>query len=79
MTLLSEPNRSEQFKVPLTARELDVLVRMVAGRSNAQIAVDLDFSLATIRRETTSIYRKFGVVNRAEAAAEAVARGLVSV
>ena len=79
MTLLSEPNRFEQFQVPLTARELDVLVRMVAGRSNAQIAVDLNFSLATIRRETTSIYRKFGVVNRAEAAAEAVARGLVSV
>jgi DNA-binding CsgD family transcriptional regulator len=61
----------------LTDREVEVLQRMIAGRSNAQIAVDLHYSLATIRRETSSIYRKLHVTNRAEAAAAAVKYGII--
>lgn len=64
-------------QLDLTAREAEVLQRMIAGRSNAQIAVDLHYSLATIRRETSSIYRKLNVTNRAEAAAAAVKYGIV--
>ncbi len=71
------PATTHRVRLDLTERELEVLQRMVAGRSNSQIAVDLHYSLATIRRETSSIYRKLNVSNRAEAAAAAVKLGVV--
>ena len=62
----------------LTDRELAVLRGIVAGKTNPAIAVDLAFSLSTIRNDTTEIFRKLGVTKRRDAAAKAVAVGLVA-
>jgi DNA-binding CsgD family transcriptional regulator len=61
----------------LTDRELAVLSGIVAGKTNPAIAAELAFSLSTIRNDTTEIFRKLGVTRRREAAAKAVAVGLV--
>ena len=62
----------------LTARELDVLRLLAAGRTNAEIAEALFVSLATARTHVANIYRKLGVANRAEAADYAHRHGLLS-
>ncbi len=64
-------------RVQLTARQVQVLRGLAAGRSNGQLALDLAFSLATIRRETSAIYRMLKVSNRAEAVNEAHRLGLI--
>lgn len=64
-------------RVQLTARQVAVLRGLAAGRSNSQLALDLRFSLATIRRETSAIYRMLRVNNRAEAVNEAHRLGLI--
>ena len=61
----------------LTDRELQVLRMLVDGATNPEIAKVLSYSPSTIRNDVTSIYRKFGVRNRPEAAARASALGLV--
>lgn len=60
-----------------TDRELEILRHLVDGKTNAEIAVALALSPKTVMHHTTNIYRKLGVRGRAEAAAVAVARGLV--
>jgi DNA-binding CsgD family transcriptional regulator len=62
---------------PLTARELDVLVLVVKGRSNREIAEELVLSPRTVERHLENLYRKTNTRNRAEAAAYAVANGVV--
>jgi pimeloyl-ACP methyl ester carboxylesterase/DNA-binding CsgD family transcriptional regulator len=55
----------------LTARELEVLRLLTAGRTNQQIADELVISLNTVYRHVNHIYAKTGVANRAEAASYA--------
>jgi DNA-binding CsgD family transcriptional regulator len=61
----------------LTERELDVLRLIAEGATNIEIAARLCFSTSTIRNDTTSIYRKLAVKGRPEAAARAIAMGIV--
>jgi ATP/maltotriose-dependent transcriptional regulator MalT len=61
----------------LTARELEVLCLLVAGRSNPQIAEELFISPRTAQTHVTNILAKLGVATRAEAAATAVRDRLV--
>ncbi|MEN9505414.1 MAG: hypothetical protein RI958_1340 [Actinomycetota bacterium] len=65
--------------VRLTARELQVLTLLAAGSTNPQIAVQLAHSVATVRADTISIYRKLGAKGRAEASARAQALGLIGI
>ncbi|MCW3008781.1 MAG: transcriptional regulator, LuxR family [Solirubrobacterales bacterium] len=51
---------------PLTAREGDVLALLQEGRSNAQIAVQLQVGVETVRTHARNIYRKLGVRTRRE-------------
>ena len=60
----------------LSARELEVLRLLAAGRSNQQIADELVISLNTVNRHVSNIYAKIGAANRAEAASYATRRGL---
>lgn len=60
----------------LTDRERQVLRMLVDGATNPEIAKVLSYSPSTIRNDVTSIYRKFGVRSRPEAAARAIALGL---
>ena len=61
----------------LSAREVEVLRLVAAGKSNQQIADELVISLNTVNRHVSNIYAKTGAANRAEAAAYATRRGLV--
>ena len=53
----------------LTARELQVLRLVAAGKSNREIAVELFISDHTARRHLQNIFRKVGVSSRAAATA----------
>jgi DNA-binding NarL/FixJ family response regulator len=50
----------------LTPRESDVLERLRAGDSNAQIAAVLHVSVETVRTHARRVYRKLGVKTRRE-------------
>jgi DNA-binding NarL/FixJ family response regulator len=62
---------------PLTARELRVLERIVAGRANKEIAGDLDISEATVKTHINNLLSKLGVSDRTQAATVAIQRGIV--
>ncbi len=61
----------------LTTRELEVLRRIVAGRSNKEIGSDLHISEATVKTHINSILSKLGVNDRTQAATSALQRGIV--
>jgi two-component system NarL family response regulator len=61
----------------LTAREQDVLERIVAGRSNKEIASDLRISEATVKTHINSLLGKLGVGDRTHAATVALQRGII--
>ena len=60
----------------LSAREAEVLELIQKGRSNAQIAHELQLGLETVRTHARNIYRKLGVTGgRKELAAAPIVRG----
>ena len=61
----------------LTARELTTLERIVAGRSNKEIASDLHISEPTVKSHVNSLLGKLGAEDRTQAAIIAVQRGFV--
>ena len=61
----------------LTARELCVLERIVAGRANKDIASDLHISETTVKSHVNSLLGKLGVADRTHAATLALQRGIV--
>jgi DNA-binding CsgD family transcriptional regulator/pimeloyl-ACP methyl ester carboxylesterase len=60
----------------LSAREVEVLSLIAAGKSNPQIADELVLSINTVQRHVSNILAKTGLANRAEAAAYAARHGL---
>ena len=62
---------------PLSEREREVLTLMAAGETNAEIAARLYLSPHTIKEHASSVYRKLGVRNRAEAVRQAERLGLL--
>jgi DNA-binding NarL/FixJ family response regulator len=60
----------------LTARELEVLQLVAAGRSNRDIAAELFISAKTASVHVSNILGKLGVASRGEAAATAYREGL---
>ena len=61
----------------LTARELEVLGMLAAGRSNKEIALRLSITETTVKSHLRSIFTKLGVLSRTEAVTVAGRRGLV--
>lgn len=61
----------------LSAREVEVLRLVAAGRSNPEIAQDLSISPRTVTTHLTHIFAKLDVDGRAEATALAVRHGLI--
>ena len=57
--------------------EQQILRMLVAGDSNSQISSQLYISSTTVKRKLRKIFAKLNVQTRAQAAAEAVRRGLV--
>jgi DNA-binding NarL/FixJ family response regulator len=61
----------------LTDREAEVLRRMVAGRSNKEIAADLHITEGTVKTHVNHVLDKLGVHDRTQAVTTAISRGLV--
>lgn len=61
----------------LTTREAEVLVRLAQGRSNPEIAAELQLSRKTVSSHLEHIYTKLGVKTRTEAALFAMRHGLI--
>ena len=53
----------------LTRRELEVLADLAAGRTNKQIARELDVSLNTVKFHVRNLFQKLGVNSRSQAIA----------
>lgn len=75
---VTERKLHELVPDPLTPRELAVLRRIAAKRTNRQVAEDLAYSLGTVKLSVQNIIAKLGVENRQRAAVRAVEIGLVA-
>jgi DNA-binding NarL/FixJ family response regulator len=56
----------------LSRREVEVLARLVEGRSNREIGADLGIEESTVRNHVARLLMKLGVENRVQAAVRAV-------
>lgn len=61
----------------LTVREMNVLVNLVQGMTNEEIALVLHISVHTVKAHLEAIYEKLAVCNRVQAAMKAVSLGLI--
>jgi len=75
---LSSHSEGENFFLPLTARELEVLNCMVEGNTNRKIANKLGISEQTIKHYVSSILRKLNSNARTEAVVKAIRRGIIT-
>jgi DNA-binding NarL/FixJ family response regulator len=60
----------------LTMREREILDLVARGRSNQQIAAQLDLSIKTVRNHVSSVFTKIQVVDRAQAIVKAREAGI---
>lgn len=74
---LSHGSRSDA-NLGLTPRQRDVLRLILDGRSNKEIARDLELSVATVKAHVGAAYRALEVTTRAQATAKAQRIGLFS-
>jgi DNA-binding NarL/FixJ family response regulator len=63
----------------LTVRELEVLKLIVAGKSNKEIATDLDLSANTVAVHRANIMDALGIHKTAELVVYAIRSGLVNI
>ena len=68
--------RLSGFPDGLTAREVEILRLVAAGRKNQEIAAELVVSVHTVERHLANVYRKIAVRNRAEATTYVLRAGL---
>ena len=62
----------------LSARELEILRLIVSGKSNKEIALDLDLSANTVAVHRANIMERLGIHNTAELVVYAIRNGLVT-
>jgi len=65
----------EEEETPLTSREVQVLRGVVSGKTNQEIAQDLNISEKTVEKHLDGIFSKLEVTSRTEAAVHAVREG----
>lgn len=75
----SQPPRTPGVVPPpfdkLSRREAEILVLLVDGRTNKEIAIALDLQEITIKVHLRNVYRKIGAANRAQAVRIAMSSG----
>ncbi|MFI7021609.1 response regulator transcription factor [Micromonospora sp. NPDC049900] len=72
------PARVDRSTVGLTERELQVLLGMAEGKSNAEIGRELFVSEDTVKTHARRLFRKLGARDRAHAVAAGFRAGLVA-
>lgn len=65
----------EDEETPLTSREVEVLKGVVAGKTNQEIAQELNISEKTVEKHLDGVFGKLNVTSRTEAAVHAVREG----
>jgi LuxR family maltose regulon positive regulatory protein len=70
-------DEADGLPISLSARELEVLALIAAGKSNQEIAAQLYLALNTVKRHAYNIYGKLEVTKRTQAVAKARRLGLV--
>jgi two-component system, NarL family, response regulator LiaR len=73
-----KPRASGGPAEPLTGRETGVLNLLAKGRTNQQIAQELNIAEATVRTHVSHILDKLGASNRVEAALHALRAGVAT-
>jgi two-component system response regulator DegU len=68
---------SQDDRMGLTAREVQVLKAVVAGKTNQEIGLELGISEKTVEKHLEGVFSKLGVASRVEAAVHAVREGWV--
>lgn len=63
----------------LTRREKEVLIQVVNGMSNKEIAINLDISERTVKNHISNIFKKIDVSDRTQAAVFAIKNNLIKV
>jgi len=76
--LVETANQPPAPGLDLTEREREVLLLMVEGLNNTQIAGKLTVSSSTIKSHVSNILSKLGVTSRTEAVTLALRQGLVA-
>ncbi len=66
-----------EFRIPLSNRELEILLLLANGRTSKLIAEKLGIKYGSVRNLLMPIYKKLGVNNRSQAVAFAYQHGLV--
>jgi DNA-binding NarL/FixJ family response regulator len=74
---MSASARSPSAPAGLSAREVEVLRLIAAGRTSKEVAEALVLSVRTVERHITHVYEKIGARGRADAAAFALTHGLL--
>ena len=64
-------SRAADLVEPLSAREMEVMQLVAAGRSNHEIAADLVIATGTVKKHQRNIFGKLGVKSRTQCAAKA--------
>jgi len=75
--LVQNANQSSASIPELTEREIEVLILMIEGLNNTQIAGKLTVSLSTIKSHVSNILSKLGVASRTEAVTMALRNHIV--
>ena len=76
-TRLDVRRKGNVYPDGLTPREVEVLRLVAAGKTNQEIADDLNIAVNTVNRHVSNAYDKTGSANRAQATAYVVSRGLM--
>jgi DNA-binding NarL/FixJ family response regulator len=72
-----EDETEQEWENVLTDREMDVLQLAAHGRSNKQIANDLNVSPRTVQSHLAHMFEKLGVASRTEAVIQGLRKGLL--
>jgi DNA-binding NarL/FixJ family response regulator len=71
------PDHIPTLEVHLTRRETEILKRIADGKTNLQIASELDISFETVKEHVQNALQKIGVSDRTQAAVWAVQVGYI--
>jgi len=73
----AQPAQAPASDMPLTQRELEILVQMAAGKVNKEIATSLNISAMTVKNHISHILEKLSVNDRTSAVLLAIRNGWI--